>query len=119
MAEHNDFGNLAEDLAVEYLEKKNYRIIARNFRYQKAEIDIVAEKADLLVFCEVKSRTGTCFGVGAEAVDRRKQTKIIRTALLYLQQYHLMDHACRFDVIEIDVAGAVPSIRHIPNAFGG
>ena len=112
-------GRRGEDLAAAFLLERGYRILQRNWRRKTGEIDIIAEKSDLLVFCEVKSRTGTCFGVGAEAVDRRKQTKIIRTALLYLQQYHLMDHACRFDVIEIDVAGAVPLIRHLPNAFGG
>ena len=57
MAEHNDFGNLAEDLAADYLTQKNYKILVRNFRYQKAEIDIVTEFEDLIVVVEVKARS--------------------------------------------------------------
>ena len=57
MAEHNDFGNLAEDLAADYLTQKNYKILVRNFRYQKAEIDIVTEFEELIVVVEVKARS--------------------------------------------------------------
>ena len=57
MAEHNDFGKLAEDMAAEFLVRKNYRILARNFRYQKAEIDIVAEFNGIIVVTEVKARS--------------------------------------------------------------
>jgi len=83
------------------------------------EIDIIAEKDGVLVFCEVKSRSGLCYGSGAESVNFQKQQHIIRTALLYLQRYHLYDRPCQFDVIEILAEAERPtSIHHIPNAFG-
>ena len=113
-------GRRGEDLAVAFLLERGYRILQRNWRKKTGEIDIIADKAGMLVFCEVKSRRGCSFGVGAEAVDARKQHRIIQTALLYLQYFRLVDRPCRFDVIEIDFSGPnLPAVHHIPNAFGG
>lgn len=113
-------GRRGEDLAVAFLLERGYRILQRNWRKKTGEIDIIADKDGILVFCEVKSRRGYSFGAGAEAVDARKQHRIIHTALLYLQYFRLVDRLCRFDVIEIDFSGPnLPSVHHIPNAFGG
>ena len=113
-------GRRGEDLAVAFLLERGYRILQRNWRKKTGEIDIIADKAGMLVFCEVKSRRGSSFGAGAEAVDPRKQHRIIQTALLYLQYFRLLDRPCRFDVIEIDFSGPnLPAVHHIPNAFGG
>ena len=77
MAEHNDFGNLAEDLAADYLTQKNYKILVRNFRYQKAEIDIVTEFEELIVVVEVKARSYDTLIEPQEAVTKKKIKSIL------------------------------------------
>jgi putative endonuclease len=112
-------GRRGEDFAAAFLFERGYRILNRNWRLKSGEIDIIAEKSGVLVFCEVKSRSSLRYGSGAEAVNFRKQQQIIRTAMLYLQKYRLNECACRFDVIEIlDNLPEFPQIHHIINAFG-
>ena len=117
MAEHNDFGNLAEDLAVEYLEKKNYRIIARNFRYQKAEIDIVAEFENLIVVAEVKARSYNTVIEPQEAVTKKKIKSIVMCTDFFMQD-RTIDKEVRFDIITVlpDEKG-VMQLTHIQDAF--
>lgn len=117
MAEHNDFGNLAEDLAVEYLEKKNYRIIARNFRYQKAEIDIVAEFDDLIVVTEVKARSYNTLIEPQEAVTKKKIKSIVMCTDFFMQD-RTIDKEVRFDIITVlpDEKGDL-QLTHIQDAF--
>ncbi|WP_332021385.1 YraN family protein [Kaistella sp.] len=117
MAEHNDFGNLAEDLAVEYLEKKNYRIIARNFRYQKAEIDIVAEFDDLIVVTEVKARSYNTLIEPQEAVTKKKIKSIVMCTDFFMQD-RTIDKEVRFDIITVlpDEKGVL-QLTHIQDAF--
>ena len=117
MAEHNDFGNLAEDLAVEYLEKKNYRIIARNFRYQKAEIDIVAEFDDLIVVTEVKARSYNTVIEPQEAVTKKKIKSIVMCTDFFMQD-RTIDKEVRFDIITVlpDEKGVL-QLTHIEDAF--
>ncbi|WP_332033361.1 YraN family protein [Kaistella sp.] len=117
MAEHNDFGNLAEDLAVEYLEKKNYRIIARNFRYQKAEIDIVAEFDDLIVVTEVKARSYNTVIEPQEAVTKKKIKSIVMCTDFFMQD-KTIDKEVRFDIITVlpDEKGVL-QLTHIQDAF--
>ena len=113
-------GHRGEDLAVDFLWAKGYRIVTRNWRVKAGEIDIIAQDGDTLVFCEVKSRTSNRWGTGAEAVDGRKQQKIVQVATLYLQRYRLSNQRCRFDVIEIlQPEQDQPKILHIINAFSG
>lgn len=78
----------------------------------------MATRGDLLVFVEVKSRHRDNFGSPAEFVDRRKQTKLLRTASYYLKKFGASPPACRFDVIEVrwDPASR-PVITHLPDAF--
>lgn len=112
-------GRRGEDFAAVFLFKKGYKIIHRNWRLKSGEIDIIAEQSGTLVFCEVKSRGSLRCGSGAEAVNLRKQRKIIHTAMLYLQQYKFQNRSCRFDIIEIlDNPPEEPQIHHIINAFG-
>ncbi len=113
-------GHRGEDLAVAFLFAKGYRILTRNWRIKAGEIDIIAQDGDTLVFCEVKSRSSIRFGTGAEAVDGRKQRKIMQVATLYLQRYRLSNQRCRFDVIEIlQPEQDQPQIQHFINAFSG
>ena len=117
MAEHNDFGNLAEDLAADYLTQKNYKILVRNFRYQKAEIDIVTEFEDLIVVVEVKARSYDTLIEPQEAVTKKKIKSIVLCTDFFLRERNL-DKEVRFDIITLlpDQSGKL-QINHIEDAF--
>lgn len=112
------FGRLGEDCAAKFLEAHGYKIVARNFRIRSAEIDIVAQIGNVIVFVEVKARSNVRHGLPSEAVNIRKQRKIIAAAGVFLQDDNFCDCACRFDVVEVYLRGElVEEIRHIENAF--
>lgn len=96
-----ELGKLGEDLAAEFLTKRGWRILARNLRLDRAELDIVAKDRDTTVFVEVKTRRSFSHGLPGEAVNRRKQQQIIKAAQLYLLQKNCFDAPCRFDVVEV------------------
>ena len=97
-------GVRGEDMAAAYLETAGYRIVARNWRFHRNEIDIIAMDGDTLVFVEVKKRQGSAHGYGCEAVDHAKQQRIRRVAEAYLActKHSQDDTTCRFDVVSID-----------------
>ena len=117
MAEHNDFGNLAEDLAADDLSQKNYKILVRNFRYQKAEIDIVTEFEDLIVVVEVKARSYDTLIEPQEAVTKKKIKSIVLCTDFFMRERNL-DKEVRFDIITVlpDQSGKL-QINHIEDAF--
>ncbi|MGV8914804.1 MAG: YraN family protein [Kaistella sp.] len=117
MAEHNDFGNLAEDLAADFLAAKNYKILVRNFRYQKAEIDIIAEFENLIVVTEVKARGTDFFMEPQEAVTKKKIKSIVLCADFFMRERNI-DKEVRFDIITVlpDQSGRL-QITHIEDAF--
>ena len=117
MADHNDFGKLAEDLATEYLKAKNYTILARNFHYQKAEIDIVASFEDLIVVVEVKARGSDIFMEPQEAVTKKKIKSIVVCTDFFMQERNI-NKEVRFDIISVlpDKSGKL-QISHIEDAF--
>lgn len=106
-------GRKNEALAENFLKKKGYKIIERNYSNHLGEIDIIVAKKDILVFVEVKFRSTDEFGLPREAVGIYKQNKIRKIATLYLQQNNLFERQIRFDVI--DILGE--EITHIENAF--
>lgn len=111
-------GRYGEELAAQYLTRHGYRIIQQNFRVSCGEIDIVAQDKDALAFVEVKTRTGSGFGLPAEAVTCRKRQQISRTALVYLSQHRLLNVSARFDVVSVVLSqNAEPHIELIKNAF--
>lgn len=113
-------GEEGEKIAAEFLVKQGYRILERNFRTVLGEIDIVAQDGTMLVFVEVKARSGARFGVPQSAVDTRKQTKMSRVALAYLSQKKIDTSECRFDVVGITRGpGGATSIEHLKDAFEG
>lgn len=114
----NIAGKFGEDCAAKFLEAEGYTIIARNFRIRSAEIDIIAQIDDVIVFVEVKARSDIRHGLPSEAVNLRKQKKIIRAAGVFLRDENFSDCACRFDVVEVYLRGeCVEEINHIENAF--
>ncbi len=109
-------GRWGEALAAAWLRLKGYRIEARNWRCSLGEIDIVARDRRTLVFVEVKARSGTSVGPPEEAVDARKQRRLVQLAQAYLAK-HAAQTACRFDVIAISGRLPAPRIRHLRDAF--
>lgn len=111
-------GKLGEDCAAKFLEANGYEIVTRNFRIRSAEIDIIARANNLLVFVEVKARSNVRYGLPVEAVNLRKQRKIIEAASVFLQDENFCNCACRFDIVEVYLRGElVKKINHIENAF--
>jgi len=94
-------GGRGERLAVEFLRSHGYRIVECNYRVKIGEIDIVAEEGGDLVFLEVKTRSGTKFGLPIEAVGHHKQRKIIRVAQFYLSENDMFERSVRFDVVSV------------------
>jgi putative endonuclease len=111
------FGSLGEDAAAELLRKSGYRIVARNHRCQRGEVDVIAEKGELLVFVEVRTRATSLFGAPEETVDGRKQRRVIAAARDYLAQRRGPARAARFDVIAVVDGPGGPSLTHFENAF--
>ncbi|WP_292008251.1 YraN family protein [Chryseobacterium sp.] len=117
MATHNDFGKEAEEFAVTYLKDKGYKILTRNFRFQKAEIDIIAEKDNMIVVIEVKARSTDVFLLPQEAVNKKKIRLIVSAADHYLEEYG-RDNEVRFDIVSVLPNGNDTfGITHIENAF--
>jgi putative endonuclease len=106
-----------EALAALFLRLKGYRIEARNWRCPLGELDIVAWDGDTLVFVEVKARSGTSAGSPEEAVDARKQARLVQLAQTYLARRRGATPPCRFDVIAIEKRQPIPRIRHLRAAF--
>ena len=110
-------GNYGEDAAVRYLTRKGLSVLCRNFLCRHGEIDIIAKDGETIVFAEVKYRQSTTYGLPGQAVNRKKQQHIIKSALYYLQQNRLFDHNVRFDVIEVLKIDGKTWIRQNENAF--
>ncbi|WP_417589432.1 YraN family protein [Owenweeksia hongkongensis] len=115
MADHNELGARGEDEAVNFLIKKGYRIKERNWRFAKAEIDIIAENDEWLVMVEVKTRSNDSFGSPEEFVSKAKQKHLIRAANRYLELFPT-DKDTRFDIISIVIEPKF-LLEHIPEAF--
>ena len=111
-------GTKAEDIAVEYLTEKGFKIIKRNFTFGKAgEIDIVCKDKDVLVFVEVKSRSSYEYGDPILSMTNAKIKNIRRVAEAYLYVNKIENMECRFDFIGIDLRTSKAEINYIPNAF--
>ncbi len=111
-------GKKGEQLTADYLEKKGYKIIDRNFRFGKGEIDIVCKYGDDLVIVEVKSVRVNGYGEGEERISIKKQKKIINTAYAFLDQHEeYLDFGVRFDVVVVNFSQYPVDIRHYTGAF--
>ena len=116
MAKHNKLGKEGELIAFMFLQKENFRILKTNWRYQKAEVDIIAQKDDFLVFVEVKTRGSKKFGKPEEAIDKKKIALYKDAAEGYLGQYP-SEVEIRFDVVSIVIATDETQIEYFPDAF--
>ena len=110
-------GKAGEDLAARFLEQNGLKIIERNYRFERGEIDLIAEEGDELVFVEVKARSSAVFGAPEDAVTEEKQEQVHTVADGYLFEHDIDDRACRFDVVAIEFKKDKTEIRHIRDAF--
>jgi putative endonuclease len=109
-------GEKGEGVAVKFLRKKGYKIIAQNFKTRIGEIDIIARDGEMLAFIEVKTRESIEYGQPFEAVNRFKKKKIVNVALLYLKRLKEIP-PCRFDVVSIYYENGRPEVELITDAF--
>jgi putative endonuclease len=117
MGKHNETGIKGEQIAENFLQKKGYKILHRNWVSGKMEVDIIAQKDDLLLFIEVKTRNRTDFGFPEDSVDKRKQN-FMKTAAEAFMTDNLAFTKVQFDIISIVYkASAVKEILHIEDAF--
>ncbi|PWJ56629.1 putative endonuclease [Dyadobacter jejuensis] len=117
MATHNDTGRWGEERAAEFMEKQGYQIIEKNYTYQHMEIDLIAEKDKMLVFVEVKTRSGTGFGMPEEFVNYTKAKLIMKAAEHYIFDVD-WQYDVRFDIIAILILpNGHLDIRHVEDAF--
>jgi putative endonuclease len=116
-AERRRWGDAAEDRAAVLLEAAGYRVLERNFQCREGELDIVAERDDVLCFVEVRMRSTAAWGDPALTVSRAKQRRVVRAALRYLFLHRIHGRALRFDVISVVGRGQDAKLEHIPDAF--
>jgi len=116
MAEHNDLGKLGEELAVDFLEKNGYEILETNWTFDKAEIDIIAQKETILAVVEVKTRSSIDFGLPQDFVKSKKIQLLLKSVNEYVTQNDL-EVEVRFDIVAIHKENAEFVIEHIEEAF--
>lgn len=116
MAEHNDLGNQGEELAVDFLQKKGYEILETNWTFQKAEIDIIAQKGTILAVVEVKTRSSIDFGLPQDFVKSKKIQLLVKAVNEYIIVNDL-DVEVRFDIIAICKEEKEFKIEHLEDAF--
>ncbi len=116
MAEHNDLGKLGEELAQDFLRKNGYKILETNWRFGKAEIDILALKDDILVVVEVKTRSSEHYGKPEIFVNKKKM-RLLMEAVNHFIEVRDIDLEIRFDIISVIINQYRKDIEHIENAY--
>ncbi|QRM88925.1 YraN family protein [Lacinutrix sp. WUR7] len=116
MAQHNELGEKGEELAVDFLLQKGYAIMERNYRFQKAEVDIIAKLKDTLAIVEVKTRSTIDFGNPQDFLKPKQIQRIVKAVDHYVTTNKL-DVEVRFDIIAIVKTGKTFEIEHLENAF--
>ena len=110
-------GSEAEERCVAWLERAGYCIRERNWLAREGELDIVAERNEVLCFVEVRMRSTAVWGDPSHTVSFSKQRRVVKAALHYLFAYDLREKMMRFDVVSVVGHGEKATVEHIPNAF--
>lgn len=116
MSQHLKTGEKGEDLAKLFLLKKGYSILELNWRFSRAEVDIIAKDKDILVFVEVKTRSTAIFGDPALAVNAKKQQLLTDAASAYMDQIG-HEWEIRFDIISVILRQDEYDLQHFQDAF--
>lgn len=120
MTTTNEIGNRGEDLAATFLQNAGFRILDRNYRYDRNEVDLVCldpEEGEEIVFVEVKTRSGGKFGPPEASVTEEKRAALVAVARGYLHENNIEDAPARFDVVSVWLTQDAPQIEHFKNAF--
>ena len=116
MADHNELGKKGEELAVEYLQQNGYKILDTNWTFQKAEIDIIATKENILTIVEVKTRSSLEFGLPQDFVNPKKIQLLVKAVNAYIDDREI-DFEVRFDIVAIHKNKESFVIEHLIDAF--
>ncbi|WP_080237324.1 YraN family protein [Spirosoma rigui] len=116
MAQHNEIGKQGEEEAARFLQSEGYELLARNFRHQHAEIDLIVKRGQLLVFVEVKTRTNLSFGNPEEFVSYAKAKLVMKAAEQYIFAHNWLFDV-RFDIVAVSISGSVLRVKHVEDAF--
>ncbi|MDH6354889.1 putative endonuclease [Dysgonomonas sp. PH5-45] len=116
MAQHNDLGEKGEAAACRFLQNSGHRILHRNWRYGRHEIDIIAENEDYIIFVEVKTRSSTRWGQPEDAVSEGRIKRMVEAADFYLNNNET-DKEVRFDIVAITSGRNGFDINYIEDAF--
>ena len=115
MAAHNELGKWGEDLAADYLQRKGYTIIERDWKSGKRDLDIIAQDGNVIVFVEVKTRRNRLYGEPEESVDYHKLQNL-QQAISHYVKFRNIRQDIRFDIISVvGTIGSEPDIQHIQN----
>ncbi len=117
MAEHNELGNLGEELATTHLIKKGYQILARNYVYLKGEIDIIARMENVIVIVEVKTRSTPDFGDPQGFLKPAQIKRLVDTADYFVKELKEEDLEVRFDIVAVIINKAGTRVEHLEDAF--
>lgn len=110
-------GISGEKIAEKFLISKGFRLIERNYRFERGEIDLIFDDHGIMVFVEVKSRSSDTYGEPEDSITPRKRKQIRKVAGAYLWEKNIKDTECRFDVVAIKRDGAKETINYYENAF--
>ena len=116
MAQHNQLGNKGEQMASDFLQRKGYNILERNYRFDKAEVDIIAQYQNILAIVEVKTRSSTDFGNPQDFVKPKQIKNLVKAVDEYVTANNL-DLEVRFDIMAIVKTNHSFEIEHLENAF--
>jgi putative endonuclease len=116
MAQHNETGKFGEEYAIAYLEEQGYEIVEKNWRWQKAEIDIIALKNNTLAVVEVKTRSRLDFGLPQDFVTKKKIKLLVAAIDAYVNENDL-DVQVRFDIAAIYIDQKIPQLEYLEDAF--
>ena len=116
MAQHNELGKKGEEMAAAHLLACGYELVARNFKFQKAEVDIIARKGDILAVIEVKTRSTPNFGDPQEFVKKKQIQQLVKAIDHFVNENNL-DVEVRFDIIAIIQNKAGTRLEHLEDAF--
>ena len=113
----HSLGAVSETIAADFLTRHGFRILARNYRVNRKEIDIVAQRANVVAFVEVKARGGDGYGHPCDAITWKKRREIAHVANAWIARFGTPALAYRFDAIAIRWQGSRYSVEHVENAW--
>lgn len=116
MADHNVLGWKGEEAAVNYLTSKGHRIVAKNWRFNGYEVDIISEDGEYVVFVEVKTRTSLSWGNPEDFIGKQRMRRMIQAAGIYLK-LNCIDKPARFDIVAVISDRQHFELEHIEDAF--